>query len=582
MPTLSRARRLGISAAALALPLSVLPLVSASADPAPPPYVSYLDTSAEPHAAALASADAVGSSAISLTPPGYQTRSYAVSEDGQTELIGLCHGTVTDCRTSEGAYDVTWALVLVHHDATNGTKSRVLSTYWDIRPALTRSGQDAVWLTNDVVYRLHVDYTSPDWATAGGTLTSSTAWAPQNDATSTWSNVALAVSPSGDNVAVMQSDDATPTPSAKILAGPFASFDAVDTDPFFYQEYVPPSTLASDTRVPSTHTFVFLDETHLAYGVYQPLDDPQFTVGTDPVLPLYTEVATLAPSGTGSHVENTALKNTYDLGHLGSSWYAWKDRTDDNTTVVTSFASASDVSSSGATSLSAFTDRVDGDVTRSYVPTSAQPPALLASDVASNRSAAHPSLAMRTSSVAYGKRAVYAAGNGYFQDPTGAAYDPLSSYWVLKGQLLYSIDAGAHWASYTTTTGKSPITVGTWQWTGQTQKLTRNTWFKWSYLGDLMTAPGSTSKRLVTVAPPITVKVARSGSYRIVYGSVLRSRGSIALLHKVGSRWRSVATVSISRKGAFSFGKKKLAKGSYKVVSLADTSWAASTTVFTV
>ena len=52
-----------------------------------------------------------------------------------------------------------------------------------------------------------------------------------------------------------------------------------------------------------------------------------------------------------------------------------------------------------------------------------------------------------------------------------------------------------------------------------------------------------------------------------------------------GSGWRSVATkvmASTTSFAAFNFGKRALAKGTYRVVTVADASWGAGTKGFTV
>jgi hypothetical protein len=572
MPTVSRARRLAIAAAVLALPLSVLPLASASADPAPPVF-SYLDSSTNELASVLFSANADGTSPTALAPAGYQTLSYDVSQDGNTELLGLCRATVADCNgTGSFAgfyYDRVSSLVLVHRD-TYGTRARVLATNWDVRPALAANG-DAVWMTDDVLYKLHVDYSTADWAAAGaGTLTSSTAWAPA----SSWLTEALAVSPDGTQVAVIQDDGVTPNPDVKLLAGPFTGITAgVPNLQVLYA--------SSAARFPSSSTFAFLDSTHLAFGAYQPLDSPEYTIGNRDYSPTYTEIGTLDSAG-GTHAENTALYDTYALRGFGAgAWYAWKDHAGVSTDMSGYATVTGDLTASGTTTVGTFTDRSNGATTFRYIPTATTPPVLASTDQAVNRSAGHPVLRLRSSLVGSNARDYFVVGNLFYQDPAQGPYDATAASIISRGELEYSVD-GRHWFNSTGTSGQNSVKVGTSTYMGSTQKLTRNTWFRWYYPGDIMTAGGRSRAHLVKVAPGITVKVATSGSNRTVYGTVLRSGGKIVLLHKVGSRYRTVATVAISKKGAFSFGKKRLAKGTYEVVSLADVYWAASTKVFKV
>ena len=90
MARLSRTRRAVLGAAVLALPLGLLPLAAASAVTPPTPVFSYIDASDPNYAQVLSSANADGSGPTALTPAGYQTISFDATQDGQTELIGLC------------------------------------------------------------------------------------------------------------------------------------------------------------------------------------------------------------------------------------------------------------------------------------------------------------------------------------------------------------------------------------------------------------------------------------------------------------------------------------------------------------
>ena len=572
MSSLSRARRTVLAAAAIALPLSLLPLASASAVTPPPPPFVYQETSVT-YSRVLSSAAADGSGATTLLPAGYQAKAFDVSQDGQTELIGLCHGSPADCAAKGSfngfAYNTTMSLVLVHHDAVNGTKTRVLATYWDTKPALAGNG-DAVWMTDGVVYKLHVDYTTVDWATSAGTLTSSTAWAPPTNGYTD----GLAVSSDGTQVAVVEEDSAA-TPNLTVRAGAFAS-PATGTRLLV-------SYAGSAARLPSADNFVFLDDTHLAYGAYQPADLPEYTVGTQDYYPIYTEIGTLDGSG-GSHAENTALADTYQLKPYAGSggWYAWKDhkvvgppeKDASGYALVTG-----DLTTSGTTTVDTFTDRSNGDVTTGYVPAAVAPPALGPSDTAANRSLGHAQMQLRSAIVVSNAVNYFWVENDFWQDAAQGAYNADNAWSISIGELQYSYDK-VHWLHALNTQGANQKQIGTFTSMGSTQKLTRNTWFRWIYKGDIATAPGSTSARLVKVAPTITVKIAKSGTKRTVYGSVLRSRGKIELLRKVGTKYKAVATVAISTKGAYTFGKRVLAKGTYEVVSLADAGWAASAKVF--
>jgi hypothetical protein len=568
MSSLTRARRTVLAAAAIALPLSLLPLASASADPAPPQFV-YEDVSSAPYARVLFSANADGSSPTSLLPAGYQVRSFDVTPDGQTELLGLCKGKPADCanRSTRDAwrFNTVYSLVLVHHDAGYGTKVRVLTSSWDTNVALTDDGRP-VWMTDSALYRLNVDYSTADWATSTTPPVKSVAWAPPSGGFTD----DLTVSGDGTAYAVIQENAAGTT--FTVRAG---SFDSPSTGPRLSVSYA-----STDARLPSGENFRFVDATHLAYSAYQPADGPEYSVGGQDYFPIYTEIGTLDTLG-GSHAENTALKDTYKLrwNPTAAGWYVWKDHSNGTKDVSALALVTGDPTTTGTTTVGTFTDRSNGDSTTDYTPAAATPPVLGALDTAANRTPAHPYMALRSSVVASNSVNYFWVENDFYQDPMLTPFTLNNSVQTAIGELQYSYDK-LHWLHAVNTQGASQKKVGTLLWMGSTQKLTRNTWFRWVYKGDLMTAPGSTSARLVKVAPTITVKIAASGGKRTVYGSVLRSRGKIELLRKVGTKYKAVATVAISSKGAYTFGKRVLAKGTYEVVSLADAGWAASAKVF--
>jgi hypothetical protein len=563
MSSVTRARRAVLAAAAIALPLSLLPLASAAADPAPPQF-AYQDTSAT-YSRVLSSAAADGSGATALLPAGYQVKSFVVSQDGRTELIGLCHGLPADCAnkgSANGYLNITYSLLLVHNDGTT-TKSRVLSTYWDTKPALGDDGSP-VWMVHGTLYRIDVNSFSTDaWLTAAPVHTSS--WAPPANGYTD----SLAVFGHGDSaqIAVIEEDGNTPA-NLDVRAGDFSSPGGGN--------HLLVTYAGTAARLPSDHNFVFLDATHLAYGAYQPGDAAEYSAKGQDYYPLYTEIGTLDATG-GTHAENTALDDTYQLSPFAASsgYYAWKDHTD-GTNDVSSYALVTgDLSTTGTTTVGTFTDRSNGETTTNYMPTAVTAPALSTTDLATNRSAAHTYLAFRSSVLVSNAVNYFVVENDYYQDPALGTFVLNASAPVSVGEMQYSYDK-VHWLHSVNTQGAYQRKIGTFTAMGSTQKLTRNTWFRWYYKGDLITAAGSTSPRLVKVAPTITVKVARSGSRRTVYGSVLRSRGKIELLHKVGTRYRVVATAVISSRGAYSFGKRVLARGTYEVVSLADAGWAAS------
>lgn len=65
-------------------------------------------------------------------------------------------------------------------------------------------------------------------------------------------------------------------------------------------------------------------------------------------------------------------------------------------------------------------------------------------------------------------------------------------------------------------------------------------------------------------------------------GAATRHRGTALLQRNVGGRWSTVATTSLTYAGAYSFGARALARGTYRVLVLADRYWAAGAKAFTV
>jgi hypothetical protein len=112
--------------------------------------------------------------------------------------------------------------------------------------------------------------------------------------------------------------------------------------------------------------------------------------------------------------------------------------------------------------------------------------------------------------------------------------------------------------------------------------LTRNTWFRWVYGGDWFTTADVSPTALVKVVPLVRQTVTRSGSARVVSGTATRSRGTAVLSRVVGSRLVRLATTHLTSNGRFSFGRRRLAKGRYRVDVSADVSWAAGAVRFTI
>ncbi len=81
------------------------------------------------------------------------------------------------------------------------------------------------------------------------------------------------------------------------------------------------------------------------------------------------------------------------------------------------------------------------------------------------------------------------------------------------------------------------------------------------------------------VVPIVSAKVARSGRYRIIGGAATRIGGIATLYRIVGTRLVKVAAVKLTSKGVYTFGKRALPRGYYRVLTRADKYWAAGTSV---
>ena len=453
--TSRRARtRATVLTGAGALVLALAPVVPVSAAPAPPSF-SYLDVSTANRVLAYAAAD--GSGAVDLTPTtGFQTYAYDVSWDGNSIVLAGRSGTPTT-----DVYDSTFGLVYEHRNADATISSTLLSVFWEANPVLTPDGSAAFWIAAGTLYR----YT----AATGVTAAVSTAFAPAaGEAVSR-----LAVNQDGSRVAVMYSDATKKT--GRVLAAPVATGTAGNYAVVSYSR-------TSGPLLPSGSTFVW---TALDTVLWDEYDSSAAT----PVLsPAYVTL-------TGSGVQRaalhgaTGLQGYYDVRQdAAGSWYGWND-----------------VVAAGQSTLAGFADpltstpavigpRSNGRTTFRYVPSLVAPPAL---QTVGNPAAAHPYLFLSAGSTTYGKRVGYDAHSFYGAPPT-AAYSNARAAEVDRGQLQWSFD-GVHFTTILTTSGAKPIIIGSSYYNAYSPALTRNTWFRWVYPGDVFTAAGTCTARKTEV-----------------------------------------------------------------------------------
>lgn len=548
-----------VLAATAALALGLLPPASATAAVATPDF-SYLQLNAA-RDRVLSSNDAVGTAgaATALTPAGYQVYAYDMAQDGATWVATMRRGSATD-----DPFDTTYALVLVHSDGTH-VSSRVLSTFWDADPVIKADGSQVWWLSNGIVYTFVASYAPMTGAITRAVGTPSVVSTGQlvparNAARQPLETVTrFAVSPDGRSAAALfASND-----RAHFRVRATAMSTGATKPGAFQKSY---DTTTSDKTAPSSNTFVFTSGTTLLYDEYD-------VTSTARPVPNAAVTATVPANAPGSvavpTTASTALDGVYDVRPYGSSFVMWKDTVDPGTGLLTASSSGSTADLTAAPT--SWTDRADGATTFGYVPTSVAPP-VLPRQVA-NPAAAHPSLAFAARSVRTGRQVAFAGLSYYLQDPAGGGYVAGAAAEVDKGVLWWSTD-GWRTRSRMATSGARPFLVSGGYYYGRTPRLTRNTSFRWVYPGDMFTSPGMSPRVTVTVVPDVTVRQTLRHGRRTVSGATSRVRGTATLYLVVSGRLRRIATTAITARGAYSFGARVLRRGTYRVITTADASWA--------
>ena len=510
-----------------ALSLGLLPTLTTWATAAAPsPVISYIDAASGGVGTAwLRSAAPDGSSPLALTPANYQTYDYDVSHDGNTLLLSAKTGPAKASN-----YDRTYALVLVRR-AAGVTSSRVLATHWDSEPVLSADGLTAWWMSSGRV-----------WKHTGGVTTAAlpaTAFAPRKGE----ATIGFAVSPDGTKGAVLQSSGGG---NGRVFAASFATGRA---GPFFEVRFGsrPSSTLSANVR-----DLTWLDDTTLLLTMKE-------SGG------VVSRTGILGTGGSPDTSAYAALDGFYDIRPLGPDWWMWKD-----SGATTSYGTTADLSTAQTLTL---TPRSNGPTTFRYLPSTATPPGLTS---ATNRARTYPFLTLSTKSLLYGKRVAYLAF-AFYLTPTPGETLRRDAGQVARGVLQWSLD-GTTWRNVTATNWVRPVAWPTKAYrsgNGYSPALTRNTWFRWVYPGDYFTAPSLSRTQAVTVAPIVRASVTARGTYRIVAGRATRAGGTAVLYRKLRGSYTQIATARLTARGLFSFGNRRLPRGTYSVVTLADRHWAA-------
>lgn len=472
----------------------------------------------------LKSSSVDGTTGRVLISSSYSVTSYDVSEDGSTTVAGLRSPV-----PPASVWDTAWGLVLTH--AGDQSASRLLATDWDTNPVLSADGRTAWWLSYGSLFRAQfADWTQPPTIERVSTAFSATLSRGEPG----W----LAVSRDGTEAAVLYygKDGQTEIQIEPLDGGTWTR-----------------RLVYTGKWVAESASFVFVDASHFLFTLWNRLDD------ASPLVDVM--IAQDTPAAT------TLYNDIYDVRPCDGRWYMWKD---DSTT---SYVGVTD---DPAVLPTEWVPRTNGRGTVRYVPSVALPPAIA---FASDRATANAVLELGSSRALYRGKLTYIASNLYIRSLVGETAEQNGNI-TYRGVLQSSID-GVTYANVATTTGARAFRTATGVWTGYTPVLARNTWFRWRYLGDAMTAPGYSTVSKVTVLPIVTAKVARSGSKTTVYGAATRQRGTAILQRLVSGKYVQVATTVMTKAGAFTFGSRVLPHGTYRVVIVADRYWGAAAKVIT-
>ena len=536
--TTSRTRLIAaVSATAGALALTLLPTTAAYAALPTVPIFSYVD-----NATLVPSAGGADASSPSSLAPGYRAYDVDVTPDGSTSVMSLCNGTVAACSDMPAGsrFDGTYGIVYLRADGAR----RLLTNLTNTNPVITADGKKVMWV---YAKTLHT------FLTASGTYAPDVALA----VSATELPVRLAVSSDGAQVAVLLNDDAVAT-AARVLAISVATGKAAGAS-FFEKTYPRANALR-----PSPWVFTFVDATTLVYDEFDGT-----TAGVRSAVKAVLSVDNVTPAVALSPL----LQNYYQLRKDdGGFWWAWKDAG----TGATATATVANIDDPLAATpvLTAGPTRTDGGTTYGYTPSTVVPPTLGASSLPSNPATSHPTFTFSAATVAYNGRSAYQSYNLYGGLPNGAFAIPANAAETDRGVLESSFN-GTTFTPVLTTTGARAFVLGTQYYNGYATLLRRTVYYRWTWKGDAFTTAFTSPVRKITVIPNVYAKVTKSGASRIVSGTITRPAGTVSLYKLVTkTRYSRIASVRIARASAFggsySFGKRKLAKGTYKVVSAAD------------
>lgn len=535
-------RRAAAITAASALAAVLLPLAagSAQADPSGPSfgYVTYAVGGVHTSTTDKLWATTPGnlSASTALTPDHHVFR-YDVSADGNVLVT-----TGRSRKFGVPNLNTTFGMLLTVRDPLNPSSvvTRPLASWFDSNPDVLPDGSLVFWMDRSAIMRYDLG--------TGFTGSVSTRFAPKAGE----EVMRLAMSPDGTKAAVIYGtfDRDGSLLATRIKAAALAS----GAGPVYEKSAA--LTATSTFPVPSLLTWK-PDSSGFLYS--------RSNVSGD----LSTVSATVA--GTGSTVP--ALAGAYDLNYLDGTWYSFRENGNPAITQVGSSATLAAPTDWTAFPLGASTVR--------YTPSTVTPPVEVAPAL---RATSKASLFFGDTSLTWGQKTVYASLATYLFDPAGTHVDS-DAFVTRYGLLSMSTDAGATWSDV----GRTGLTSSLLPWpgaqpfgNGYTPVLTRNTVFKWCFEGDVYVGRSCTTRK-IAVAPKVTVATSTSSGLTRVYGTATRV-GGYAVLQRVpsGNTWPTTVTRTTISGGKFSFTARKLAPGTYRVVTTADAGWASGSKKFTV
>lgn len=532
-------RRTAAVIAASALTAALLPLTAgaAQADPSGPSFsYVYVPSGVAPSNQTdrlfATTPGNPGTGGSTLSPISF-VDDYDVSEDGNVLLVA---GQSRNLRTHP--LDTTYGLTLTVRNGSDIT-TKTLTNSFEGAPVLTRDGSLVFWYDGGILWK---------YVVATGETAASARFPAAVTATTEERLVRFAVSADGTKIAALfeKYDSQGREVSSRVRAATFSGTEAG------YSEAVA-FTASSVSPIADTLTWS--------------IDGSSFFYSREkPDLSIETVQATLTTPKGGATVV-TGWNDVFDVTvHLGT-YYLFRYE-QDGTGEYTLSQVGSTTSTARPTD---WTFLGPGASAYHLQASTVAPPALT---TPTNQAVPSVKLATSASVVKTNGLLRYGTWARYLNDVTGQV-GAGAGLQTRYGRLLKSTDGGKTFTKLATTTGSGKLSSlpGGNVANGSTTALTRNTWLKWCFDGDLFVKAGCSTVKKITVTPVVTAAVQKKGTQKRVYGKAARVGGAASLQRLSGGVYKPVATATLSSTGAYSFGFRSLPTGKYRVVVKPDASW---------